>query len=117
MVRFNARLVLAAASAFALLPLAGVASAQNAAAEANYKQILPDRPVTMETLLDRINIQDFPPRYFGDLSIGKAHELAECFAEDGVLDGDGMVARGHKEVAKRYERPANAEKPKGYRRG
>jgi ketosteroid isomerase-like protein len=120
MVRFNARLVLAAASAFALLPLATVttvATAQNAAAEANYKQILPDRPVTMETLLDRINIQDFLTRYYADLSIGKAHELAEYFTEDAVLDVDGMVAKGHKEIAKLYERPANAEKPKGYRRG
>jgi len=117
MVRFNARLVLAAASAFALLPLAEVATAQNAAADANYKQILADRPVTMETLLDRINIQDFLTRYYADLSIGKAHELAEYFTEDAVLDVDGVVAKGHKEIAKLYERPANAEKPKGYRRG
>jgi len=117
MVRFNARLVLAAASAFALLPLAEVAMAQNAAADANYKQILADRPVTMETLLDRINIQDFLTRYYADLSIGKAHELAEYFTEDAVLDVDGVVAKGHKEIAKLYERPANAEKPKGYRRG
>ena len=117
MVRFNARLVLAAASAFALLPLAEVATAQNAAADASYKQILADRPVTMETLLDRINIQDFLTRYYADLSIGKAHELAEYFTEDAVLDVDGVVAKGHKEIAKLYERPANAEKPKGYRRG
>jgi len=117
MVRFNARLVLAAASAFALLPLAEVVTAQNAAADANYKQILADRPVTMETLLDRINIQDFLTRYYADLSIGKAHELAEYFTEDAVLDVDGVVAKGHKEIAKLYERPANAEKPKGYRRG
>jgi ketosteroid isomerase-like protein len=117
MVRFNARLVLAAASAFALLPLAEVATAQNSAADANYKQILADRPVTMETLLDRINIQDFLTRYYADLSIGKAHELAEYFTEDAVLDVDGVVAKGHKEIAKLYERPANAEKPKGYRRG
>ena len=117
MARSNARLVLAAASALALLPLAEVATAQNAAADANYKQILADRPVTMETLLDRINIQDFLTRYYADLSIGKAHELAEYFTEDAVLDVDGVVAKGHKEIAKLYERPANAEKPKGYRRG
>ena len=113
----NARLVLAAAAAFALLPLAEVATAQNATADTNYKQILADRPVTMETLLDRINIQDFLTRYYADLSIGKAHELAEYFTEDAVLDVDGVVAKGHKEIAKLYERPANAEKPKGYRRG
>src|SRR4051794_26049701 len=120
MVRFNARLVLAAASAFALLPLAEVATAQNAAADANYKQILADRPVTMKTLLDRINIQDFLTRYYYDLSIGKAHELAEYFTEDAVLDVDGVVAKGHKEIAKLYERPAGTAapaKPTGYRRG
>jgi ketosteroid isomerase-like protein len=116
MARFNLRLAVAAASALALLPLAaGTAMAQ----EANYKQILKDRPVTAETLLDRINIQDFLTRYYYDLSVGKAHELAEYFTPDAVLDVDGTVAKGHKEIAKLYERPAGAQadKPKGYRRG
>src|SRR5262245_63215247 len=113
MARFNARLAFAAAAAILVLPLAGTAMAQ----EQNYKQILKDRPVTEKTLLDRINIQDFLTRYYADLSIGKAHELAEYFTEDAVLDVDGTVAKGHKEIAKLYERPANAEKHKGYRRG
>ena len=115
MTRFNARLAFAAASALALLPAAGPAMAQ--AQDPSYKQILADRPVTEKTLLDRINIQDFLTRYYYDLSIGKAHELAEYFTEDAVLDVDGVVAKGHKEIAKLYERPANAAKPKGYRRG
>lgn len=101
--------VAVAAAALALLPLAHPALAQ--------KQILKDRPVTMETLLDRIQIEDFLTRYYYDLSIGKAHELAEYFTEDAVLDVDNVVAKGHKEIAKLYERPADAEKPKGYRRG
>jgi ketosteroid isomerase-like protein len=109
MAQLKVRLALAAAAAVAFLPLAGPVFAQ--------KQILEDRPVTQETLLDRINIQDFLTRYYADLSIGKAHELAEYFTEDAVLDVDGMVAKGHKEIAKLYERPANAPKPKGYRRG
>jgi ketosteroid isomerase-like protein len=115
MARFNARLAFAAASALVLLPLAGTATAQ----EQNYKQILADRPVTADTLLDRINIQDFLTRYYYDRSVGKAHALAEYFTADAVLDVDGMVAKGHKEIAKLYERPAGsaAEKPKGYRRG
>ncbi len=115
MARFPARLAFAAASALVLLPLTGTAMAQ----EQNYKQILTDRPVTEKTLLDRINIQDFLTRYYYDLSVGKAHALAEYFTEDAVLDVDGMVARGHKEIAKLYERPAgsDAAKPKGYRRG
>ena len=112
MAQLNARLVLAAAAAVALFSLSGPALAQ--------KQILEDRPVTEKTLLDRINIQDFLTRYYYDLSVGKAHELAEYFTEDAVLDVDGVVAKGHKEIAKLYERPApdpNKPAPKGYRRG
>jgi len=86
------------------------------------KQILQDRPVTMKTLLDRIQIEDFLTRYYYDLSVGKAHELAEYFTEDAVLDVDGTVAKGHKEIAKLYERPEGGPPPaansKGhYRRG
>jgi hypothetical protein len=67
MARLNARLALAVA--LAVLPPAGPVMAQ--------KQILEDRPVTMETLLDRIQIEDFLTRYYYDLSVGKAKELAE----------------------------------------
>ena len=45
--------------------------------------------VTMETLLDRINIEDFLTRYYYDLSNGKAHELSNYFTEDALLDVDG----------------------------
>jgi hypothetical protein len=68
MVRVQTHRVLAAAAAFAFL-LVAPAMAQ--------KQILADRPVTMETLLDRIQIEDFITRYYYDLSIGNAKELAE----------------------------------------
>jgi ketosteroid isomerase-like protein len=112
MVLINARLALVAASALALLPFAAPVLAQ--------KQILEDRPVTAETLLDRIQIEDFLTRYYYDLSVGKAHELAEYFTEDAVLDVDGMVAKGHQEIAKLYQRPEGAESPAAkaqYRRG
>jgi ketosteroid isomerase-like protein len=96
-------------AALALLPMAQTAIAQ--------KQILEDRPVTMQTLLDRIQIEDFLTRYYYDLSVGKAHELAEYFTPDAVLDVDNVVAKGHAEIAKLYQRPEGSEKPKGYRRG
>lgn len=83
-------------------------------------QILEDRPVTMETLLDRIQIEDFLTRYYYDLSVGRAKELADYFTEDAVLDVDGVVARGHKEIAALYQRPAPSEAPAAkpaYRRG
>ncbi|MEP7245863.1 MAG: hypothetical protein ABI885_19605 [Gammaproteobacteria bacterium] len=57
MPQLNARLALAAAATFALLTLP-------AAPVMAQKQILEDRPVTMETLLDRIQIQDFLTRYY-----------------------------------------------------
>src|SRR6187549_3775985 len=100
------------ASAAALLPLAGVIFAQ--------QQSLKDRDVTMATLLDRIQIEDFITRYYYDLSVGKAHELAEYFTEDAVLDVDGVVAKGHAEIAKLYTRPAGEQSPAAkaqYRRG
>ncbi len=112
MAHLNARLALAAASALALLSLGGPVLAQ--------KQILEDRPVTQKTLLDRIQIEDFLTRYYYDLSVGKAHELAEYFTDDAVLDVDGMIAKGHQEIAKLYQRPEGAESPAAkaqYRRG
>ena len=111
MARLSARFVLAA-SVFVMLPLTAPVMAQ--------KQILQDRPVTMETLLDRIQIEDFLTRYYYDLSVGKAHELAEYFTEDAVLDVDGIVSKGHAEIAKLYTRPAGAQSPAAqarYRRG
>ena len=103
MTRLIARLALAVATILAVLLPAAQASAQ--------KQILEDRPVTMETLLDRIQIEDFLTRYYYDLSVGKSKELAEYFTEDAVLDVDGVVAKGHQAIAKLYERPAGAEAP------
>jgi hypothetical protein len=117
MALLNARLALAAAAGLALLPFAAPTLAADPDPK-TYHQILADRPVTQETLLDRINIQDFLTRYYYDLSVGKAHELAEYFTEDALLDVDGMVAKGHKEIAKLYERPPRPPVTKAnYRRG
>ena len=58
--------------------------------------------VTMETLLDRIQIEDLLTRYYYDLAQGKAHELSDYFTADAMLDVDGTVARGRDEIAKLY---------------
>src|SRR6185295_7464521 len=47
--------------------------------------------VTMETLLDRIQIQDLLTRYYYDLAQGKGHELSAYFTEDAMLDVDGTI--------------------------
>ena len=69
------------------------------------------KPLTMATLLDRIQIEDLLTRYYYDLSRGRAHELAEYFTADALLDVDGTVARGHKEIAKLYQRPEGDSAP------
>jgi hypothetical protein len=69
------------------------------------------KPVTMATLLDRIQIEDLLTRYYYDLSRGKAHELSEYFTEDALLDVDGTIARGQKEIAKLYQRPEGEAAP------
>lgn len=96
-----------AAVSILLLPIAEPALAQR-------------KPVTMETLLDRILIEDFLTSYYFDLSRGESHGLAEYFTDDAVLDVDGIVVKGHAEIGKLYERPEAAEgqaSDPAYRRG
>jgi hypothetical protein len=68
--------------------------------------------VTMETLLDRIQIEDLLTRYYYNLSRSNAHELSEYFTEDALLDVDGTIAKGRAEIAKLYQNPApNPKEP------
>lgn len=61
--------------------------------------------VTMENMLDHMQIKDLLTRYYSDLSLGKAHELSEYFTADAVLKVDDVVAHGQAEIAKLYQRP------------
>lgn len=65
--------------------------------------------VTMENLLDRIQIEDFLTRYYYDLSTGNAHELSDYFTEDALLDVDGTVAVGHEEIDALYGGPPSGD--------
>ena len=58
--------------------------------------------VTMETLLDRIQIEDMLVKYYYDLASGKAHEMSEYFTEDALLDVDSTIAKGRAEIEKLY---------------
>jgi hypothetical protein len=62
----------------------------------------PAQQVTMETLLDRIQIEDMLVRYYYDLAMGRAHEMSEYFTEDALLDVDGTIANGRAEIEKLY---------------
>jgi hypothetical protein len=58
--------------------------------------------VTMETLLDRVQIEDLLVRYYYDLARGRAHEMSEYFTADAMLDVDGTIAKGRAEIEKLY---------------
>ena len=90
----NTLVRLCSATALMLTFLAGSASAQE---------------VTMETLLDRIQIEDMLVRYYYELSQGNAHEMSEYFTVDALLDVDGTIATGRDEIAKLYEAPNDEE--------
>jgi hypothetical protein len=66
--------------------------------------------VAIETLLDRVQIEDLLTQYYYDLSLSNAHELSEYFVEDALLDVDGTVAKGRTEIAKLYQDPSPAPK-------
>jgi hypothetical protein len=72
--------------------------------------------VTMETLLDRIQIEDLLVRYYYDLAMGRAHEMSEYFTADAMLDVDGTIANGREEIEKLYRGgpPREANRPRNH---
>src|SRR5262245_18041499 len=58
--------------------------------------------VTMETLLDRIQIEDMLVKYYYELASGKAHAMSEYFTEDALLDVDATIAKCRAEIEKPY---------------
>ena len=61
-----------------------------------------DRMVTQETLLDRIQIEDMIVKYYVDMSAGKSHDLSLYYTEDAILDVNGVISKGQKEIEKLY---------------
>ncbi len=86
---------IAATTALLLMPVAQQVQAQQ---------------VTMETLLDRIQIEDMLTRYYYDLSMNQAHAMSEYFTEDAMLDVDSTIANGRAEIEKLYGPPKSDAK-------
>jgi hypothetical protein len=61
-----------------------------------------DEPVTDQTLLDQIRIQDMMVRYYADLGKATGEKMARHYTEDGVLDVNNMVFTGRNEIEKIY---------------
>ena len=61
-----------------------------------------DKPVTDQTLLDRIRIQDMMVRYYGGLGKASGEKMAQHYTEDGILDVNNMVFKGRDAIEKIY---------------
>lgn len=61
-----------------------------------------DKPVTDQTLLDQIRVQDMMVRYYADFGKVSGEKMARQYTEDGVLDVNNMVFTGRAEIEKIY---------------
>jgi len=68
-----------------------------------------DKIVTQATLLDRIQIEDMLVKYYVDLTSGSGHDLSQYYSEDAILDVNGMISKGRKEIEKLYEGVGDGE--------
>jgi ketosteroid isomerase-like protein len=60
-------------------------------------------PSTVEQLLDRAQIEDLLTNYYGAFTVGGAQlDMGQFYTEDGVLDVNGLVYNGRKEIQKEY---------------
>jgi hypothetical protein len=62
-------------------------------------------PTTLQTLLDRAQIEDLLVDYYGNLGAGKS-DFGTYYVADGVLDVNGLVAQGQKPIEDLYKKIA-----------
>jgi hypothetical protein len=62
-------------------------------------------PKTLQTLLDRAQIEDTLVDYYGQLG-NEGRDYSDFYAQDGVLDVNGMIAKGKKEIEDLYKKSA-----------
>ena len=61
---------------------------------------------TLSTLLDKAQIQDMLVDYYSQLGAG-GHDFGSFYAEDGVLDVNGIIAQGKKAIEDLYKKSAD----------
>jgi len=62
-------------------------------------------PATLQTLLDRAQIEDLLVDYYSHLGAGQS-EFGKYYVADGVLDVNGLVAQGEKPIEDLYKKIA-----------
>jgi hypothetical protein len=70
--------------------------------------------VTLQTLLDRAQIEDLIVDYYTKLGGGHQHEFGSFFVDDGVLDVNGIVSKGKQAITELYNK---VEQPSSMPRG
>jgi len=94
-----------ASAMFVLLASAGVLAPAGRANAAS--------PTTLQALLDRAQIEDMLVKYYTNLG-GADRGFGSYYTEDGVLDVNGIVARGDKQIEGLYKRIAEGTpRPRG----
>ncbi len=66
---------------------------------------------TLETLLDKAQIEDMLVDYYGQLGSG-SHDYGSFYVEDGVLDVNGIVAQGKKAIEDLYKKNSSGTPPR-----
>lgn len=64
--------------------------------------IAQDAVVTQETLLDRIQIEDFLTAYYYNFSGAVGHDFAKYYTEDAIFDVNGKIYVGRDAIAATY---------------
>lgn len=84
-------LYIAGAIAVLLLSLPGTGFAQ-------------DKPVTDQTLLEQLRIQNLMVRYYADLGKSSGGKMARHYTKDGILDVNNIVFKGRDAIEKIYNK-------------
>jgi len=61
-------------------------------------------PMTVVTLIDRAQIEDLLVDYYGHLGAGRSGDFGNFYVADGILDVNGLVAKGQQAIEELYKK-------------